>query len=35
MADEYEISEKELNAILDRPVSGRAPEEIMGQGGGW
>jgi len=33
MADENEISEKELNAILDRLVSGKAPEEIMGQGG--
>ena len=33
MADEHGISEKELNAILDRLVSGKAPEEIMGQGG--
>jgi len=33
MADEHEFSEKELNAILDRLVSGKAPEEIMGQGG--
>ena len=33
MADEHEFSEKELNAILDRLVKGKAPEEIMGQGG--
>ena len=33
MADEHGISEKELNAILDRLVKGKAPEEIMGQGG--
>jgi putative transposase len=33
MADEQGISEKELNAILDRLVKGKAPEEIMGQGG--
>ena len=33
MADEHGFSEKELNAILDRLVKGKAPEEIMGQGG--
>ena len=33
MADENGITEKELNAILDRLVRGKAPEEIMGQGG--
>ena len=33
MADENGLSEKELNAILDRLVKGKAPEEIMGQGG--
>lgn len=33
MADENGITEKELNAILDRLVKGKAPEEIMGQGG--
>ncbi len=33
MADEHGLSEKELNAILDRLVKGKAPEEIMGQGG--
>ena len=33
MADEHEFSEKELNTILDRLVKGKAPEEIMGQGG--
>jgi hypothetical protein len=33
MADEHGITEKELNAILDRLVSGKAPEQIMGQGG--
>ena len=33
MADEHGITEKELNAILDRLVKGKAPEEIMGQGG--
>ena len=33
MADEGEFSEKELNAILDRLVRGKAPEEILGQGG--
>jgi len=33
MANEHGISEKELNAILDRLVKGKAPEEIMGQGG--
>jgi len=33
MADNHGISEKELNAILDRLVKGKAPEEIMGQDG--
>jgi hypothetical protein len=33
MADEHGISEKELNAILDRLVKGKAPEEIMGPEG--
>ncbi|MCJ7629418.1 MAG: IS256 family transposase [Longimicrobiales bacterium] len=33
MADEHTLSEKELNQILDRLVKGKAPEEILGQGG--
>ena len=33
MAEEQELSEKELNAILDRLIQGKAPEEILGQTG--
>ena len=33
MAEGQEISEKELNAILDRLIQGKAPEDILGQGG--
>jgi len=33
MADENGMTEKEFNAILDRLVRGKVPEEIMGQGG--
>lgn len=33
MAEEQELSEKELHAILDRLIQGKAPEEILGQTG--
>jgi len=33
MADEQELDEQELNAILDRLIRGKAPEEILGQTG--
>ncbi len=33
MAAGQEISEKELNAILDRLIKGKAPEDILGQSG--
>ena len=33
MAEEQELSEKELNAILDRLIQGKAPEDILGQSG--
>ncbi|MDA1102600.1 MAG: transposase, partial [Gemmatimonadetes bacterium] len=32
-AEDQEFSEKELNAILDRLIQGKGPEEIMGPGG--
>jgi len=33
MADEQELDEQELNAILDRLIRGKAPGEILGQTG--
>ena len=33
MADEQELGEQELNAILDRLIRGKAPDEILGQTG--
>ena len=33
MAEEQEFSEKELNAILDRLIQGKTPEDILGQTG--
>jgi putative transposase len=33
MADEQELGEAELNAILDRLIRGKAPDEILGQTG--
>jgi len=33
MAEEQEFSEKELNAVLDRLIQGKAPEDILGQTG--
>ena len=29
MADEQELDEQELNAILDRLIRGKAPDEIL------
>lgn len=31
MAEEQEFSEKELNAVLDRLIQGKTPEDILGQ----
>ena len=33
MAEEQELSEKELNAVLDRLIQGKTPEDILGQTG--
>ena len=33
MAEEQELSEKELNAVLDRLIQGKTPEDILGQSG--
>jgi len=33
MIRRQEFSEKELNAVLDRLIQGKAPEEILGESG--
>ena len=33
MAEQQEVGEEELNAILDRLIQGKAPEDILGQAG--